>query len=191
MKVNFCRQCGQPMAIAVPVGEHEYRHVCNGAGGCSYVDYFNPKMVVGAIVQHEGKILLCRRAIEPCKGLWTVPAGYMEIGESSAEGAMRETFEEANASVRIEAPYAHWDIPAIGQAYILYRATLAPPLHLRLRHRIAFSSISISLRLFLEDLRAGEFRVHHGVIDKQVGAPANDPSTFTLRQHQTFTMSKR
>lgn len=54
------RQCGKPMEIAVPVGEHEYRHVCNSAAGCSYVDYFNPKMVVGAIVQHEGKILLCR-----------------------------------------------------------------------------------------------------------------------------------
>ncbi|DBA71055.1 TPA: hypothetical protein ACH3X2_011478 [Trebouxia sp. C0005] len=76
--------------------------------------------VVGCIVEHEGKILLCKRGIEPCKGKWTLPAGYMELKESSAEGAARETWEEANCQVEILAPYSHFDIPIIGQAYILF-----------------------------------------------------------------------
>lgn len=84
-------------------------------------------MVVGAIVEHEGKILLCRRGIQPQRGLWTVPAGFLELGESTAAGAARETMEEAAAAVDILAPYVHFDIVGIGQAYLLFRAKLAAP----------------------------------------------------------------
>ncbi|BDA50853.1 probable phosphatase NudJ at N-terminal half [Coccomyxa sp. Obi] len=193
---NFCRKCGGPIVMRVPPGETELRNVCSK---CSYVDYYNPKLVVGCIVEHEGRLLLCRRAIEPCKGLWTVPAGFLEMGESSAAGAARETWEEANARVEILAPYAHWDIPVIGQAYILFRARLAPPfefgsgtesLETRLFpphevpfEKIAFSSVATALRFYVSDLEAGCFHVHHGVIEKAKGSAPNDPGTFVLKDH--------
>ena len=80
------------------------------------MDYQNPKLVVGAIVEHEGKVLLCRRGIEPQRGKWTVPAGFMEMGETTAQGAARETMEEAAAAVDIQSPFVHFDIPGISQA---------------------------------------------------------------------------
>ena len=81
LKVYFCKQCGAGMELAVPPGEEQLRHVCSS---CSFVDYHNPKMVVGCLVEHQGQVLLCRRALEPCSGLWTLPAGFMELGESCA-----------------------------------------------------------------------------------------------------------
>ena len=86
-----------------------------------YLPPHDYSQVVGCIVEHEGRILLCRRAIEPCRNKWTLPAGFMEMGESAAEGAARETFEEANARVHSLMPFSHLDIPVIGQAYILFR----------------------------------------------------------------------
>eukprot|EP00884_Botryococcus_braunii_P011226 jgi/Botrbrau1/20103/Bobra.0173s0007.1 len=196
LKSNFCKQCGGSIALAIPEGEKEWRHVCDK---CGFVDYMNPKMVVGCIVEHEGQVLLCRRAIEPCRGKWTVPAGYMELNESSMEGACRETWEEAQAHVEVLAPYAHFDIPLIGQSYILFRARLLPPftfgsgpesLETVLMKpedipfdQIAFSSVSIALRYYLDDMASGRFHVHHGVIEKQPGSLPNDPSTFKLRNH--------
>uniref|UniRef100_A0A7S0YTF8 Nudix hydrolase domain-containing protein n=1 Tax=Polytomella parva TaxID=51329 RepID=A0A7S0YTF8_9CHLO len=176
---KFCRVCGSGMKILKPSGDKEWRHVCSS---CGFVDYFNPKMVVGCIVEHEGKILLCRRAIEPSYGLWTVPAGYMELNESTAEGAARETFEESTARVQHVSPYAHWDIPAIGQSYILFRARLAHPfthapgvesLETRLFSPeeipfplLAFNTVTESLRLYIDDMESGRFRMHYGVIRK-------------------------
>lgn len=196
MKSHFCRLCGSRMEYKIPSRESEPRCVCTS---CAYVDYFNPKMVVGCIVEHEGKILLCRRGIEPCKGLWTIPAGFMEMNESSAAGAVRETREEALATVEVTAPYAHLDIPIIGQAYILFRAKLLSPytfspgpesLETALFlpddipfQEIAFSSISIALRYYVDDMQKGRFHVHHGVIDKIPGSQPNDPKSFVLRDH--------
>ncbi|KAG1673768.1 hypothetical protein FOA52_002337 [Chlamydomonas sp. UWO 241] len=111
--------CGSPMTLSTTGdtqgSKPDWRHICSSPAGCGYIDYLNPKIVVGCIVEHNGKILLARRGIEPCKGKWTVPAGFMELNESTAEGATRETMEEANAHVHLGAPYVHWDIPAIGQ----------------------------------------------------------------------------
>ncbi|WIA09455.1 hypothetical protein OEZ86_012036 [Tetradesmus obliquus] len=196
LQSKFCRMCGGSMAIIQPEGDKEWRHVCNS---CGYIDYFNPRMVVGCVVEHEGKILLCKRAIEPCRGLWTIPAGFMEIGESSAAGAERETYEEAHARVQVLSQYAHWDIPVIGQAYILFRAKLASPftfssgpesLEVALFDpasipfdQIAFSSISITLRHYLQDMASGQWHLHHGVIDKVPGAAPNDPASFQLKDH--------
>ncbi|KAL3155402.1 hypothetical protein ABBQ38_010959 [Trebouxia sp. C0009 RCD-2024] len=195
-KDQFCRMCGTKMQLAIPKGEAAWRHVCSS---CGYIDYFNPKMVVGCIVEHEGKILLCKRAIEPCKGKWTLPAGYMELKESSAEGAARETWEEANCQVEILAPYSHFDIPMIGQAYILFRAKLVAPytfspgeetLQTVLFHpneipfdQIAFSSISLALQHYVEDMKRGQYRVHHGVVSKQPGSGPNEIGRFELQDH--------
>jgi len=204
LKSNFCRMCGSKMIGRKPEGEREWRHVCSNSN-CGYIDYFNPRMVVGCIVEHHGKILLARRAIEPCRGKWTVPAGYMELHESTAEGAARETREEVNAEVQVLAPYCHWDIPMIGQAYILFRAQLAHPytfspgsesLETALfdpkdipYDSLAFSSVALSLKYYLEDAASGKWRMHHGVIDKQPGSGPNDPGTFYLRDHMSVLTS--
>lgn len=108
----------------VPDGDSIERRVC---GHCGFVDYQNPKIVVGAVVRHEGKILMCRRAIEPRSGFWTIPAGYMELGETPEAGAAREALEEACASIRIESLLAIYSVPRISQVQLIYRATLADP----------------------------------------------------------------
>ena len=89
---------------------------------CGHVIYENPKIIVGAVVVHDGRVLLCRRAIEPRQGFWTLPAGYLELGETSAEGAIRETFEEAGARITLDGILAIYDISRIGQVQIIYRA---------------------------------------------------------------------
>ncbi|WPL16005.1 NADH pyrophosphatase [Thiorhodovibrio winogradskyi] len=119
--MKFCSECGAPVAVRVPQGDHRPRHVCKA---CGTVHYQNPKVVVGCIAQWEDKILLCKRAIEPRRGFWTLPAGFMENGESAREGAARETLEEANARVDIGPLYSLFNLPHIGQLYLLFRARL-------------------------------------------------------------------
>lgn len=94
---------------------------------CGHVVYENPKIIVGAVVVHEGRVLLCRRAIEPRQGFWTLPAGYLELGETSAEGAIRETFEEAGAHITLDGILAIYDISRVGQVQIIYRARFTDP----------------------------------------------------------------
>ena len=108
----------------VPVGDEVSRQICDH---CSHVVYENPKIVVGSVVLHSGKVLLCRRAIEPRKGYWTVPAGYMELGETPEEGAMREAREEANASLKLGGLLAIYTIKHLNQVQMIYRATLKSP----------------------------------------------------------------
>lgn len=184
------------MELIVPEGDSRPRSVCT-APACRYTDYYNPRMVVGAIVEHEGKILLCRRGINPQRGLWTVPAGFLEVGESTAVGAARETMEEAGAAIEILAPYVHYDIVGIGQAYLLFRAKLAPPFsftaiapetldaalfeaHEIPFNELAFSSVSIALKSYLEDRERGQFHFRHGTIVKQPGSGPNEAGTFEL-----------
>lgn len=108
----------------VPAGDSLPRNICDH---CGFIDYVNPKIVVGSVVAHEGRILLCRRAIEPRRGFWTLPAGFMEQGEAVEEGAMREAREEANAEIRIRDLLAIYSIPRIAQVQIMYRAELLSP----------------------------------------------------------------
>jgi ADP-ribose pyrophosphatase YjhB (NUDIX family) len=108
----------------VPEGDNRERQVC---GDCGWIHYVNPKIVVGAVITHGDQILLCRRAIEPRHGFWTIPAGYMEERETSEAGAMREAQEEACAEIRINALLAVYNIPRISQVQLIYRATLASP----------------------------------------------------------------
>jgi ADP-ribose/FAD diphosphatase len=160
------------------------------------IHYQNPKMIVGCIIEHHGRVLLCKRAIEPRRGYWTVPAGFLELGESAMAGALRETREEACARVRIIAPYAHFDVPHIGQAYIIYRASLldldfAPgteSLEVKLVglseipwSEIAFPVVRHSLELLSEDLDKGAFRSHQGALVREEGR-------YVLRDHLAVTL---
>lgn len=109
---------------AVPQGDERERLVCVD---CGFINYENPKIVVGSVVHHGDKILLCRRAINPRKGFWTLPAGFMEQHETAPAGAMREAFEEAQARIEIDALLAVYSIPRLSQVQLIYRARLADP----------------------------------------------------------------
>jgi ADP-ribose pyrophosphatase YjhB (NUDIX family) len=113
-----------PSVERVPEGDNRPRLVCPD---CGYIAYSNPKIVVGAVCTWGERVLLCRRAIAPAKGLWTIPAGFMELGETSAEGAVREVWEEACARVRVEALVGIYEIPHISQVNIIYHAPMIGP----------------------------------------------------------------
>lgn len=120
--MKYCPECGAPVELRLPQDDHRERHVCTV---CNTIHYHNPKLIVGAIPEWEdGRILLCRRAIEPRHGLWTLPAGFMENGETTAEAAARETLEEANARVQIGELYSMYNLSYISQVQLLYRAKL-------------------------------------------------------------------
>lgn len=119
--MNYCSECGQPVRLEVPNDDNRERSVC---GSCGVVHYVNPKVVVGCVPEKDGKILLCKRAIEPRYGYWTVPAGFMELDESTAQGAARETLEEACAEVRIGHLFAVVDVVDAGQVHMFYTAKL-------------------------------------------------------------------
>lgn len=139
--MNFCSNCGQQLTYLTPPGDDRSRYYCEA---CGTVHYQNPTMVVGCIPEWDGKILLCRRAIEPRYGTWTLPAGYLENGETVAEGAVRETYEEARAKVEKLAPYALYNICYVNQIYLMFRARLQDT-------RFKPGSESLDVRLFAED----------------------------------------
>ncbi|GAA5183706.1 NUDIX hydrolase [Niveibacterium umoris] len=178
--MNFCSNCGATVVLRIPTGDTLPRHVCDA---CGTIHYSNPKMVVGAIPEWEDKILLCRRAIEPRHGKWTLPAGFMENHETTAEAAARETAEEACARIAVGDMYSLINVSHISQVHILYRARLLDldfrpgeeSLETRLFteaeipwDELAFRSVALTLRLYYEDRRAGSFRFH--VAD--IAAPA-------------------
>jgi ADP-ribose pyrophosphatase YjhB (NUDIX family) len=176
--MKFCSNCGAAVALRVPPGDTLPRHVCDA---CGTIHYQNPRMVVGCIVEWEGRVLLCKRAIEPRYGTWTVPAGYMENGETLVSGALRETLEEANARVEIGQLYAVYSIPHVSQVYILFRARLldaavkagAETLEVRLCteqevpwDEIAFATVKNALLHYFADRKAGTFGFHMGTIER-------------------------
>jgi ADP-ribose pyrophosphatase YjhB (NUDIX family) len=133
--------------LRTPDGDGRERKTCDH---CGYVAYENPKIVVGSVVRHDGRILLCRRAIEPRLGFWTIPAGYMELNETPEEGARREAFEEANAHLRIERLLAVYSVPRISQVQMIFRATLDRP-------EFSAGSESLEVKLFRpEEIPWGE-----------------------------------
>ena len=119
--MKFCSQCAAPVSLRIPQGDNRERHVCDL---CGQIHYQNPKIVAGCIPEWEGRILLCRPAIEPRHGLWTIPAGFMENGETIEQAATRETLEEACAQVEISGLYAVCNIPHVSQVYMIFRAGL-------------------------------------------------------------------
>lgn len=124
--MNYCSHCAEPVGFRVPEGDSLPRHVCDA---CGTIHYINPKIIVGCLAEWQGHILLCKRAIEPRYGLWTLPAGFMEREETAAEGAARETLEEAEAQVRDLSLYAVLDVPQISQLYLIYRGQLVGGAH--------------------------------------------------------------
>ena len=119
--MNFCSHCGSAVDLQIPEGDHLPRHIC---GECGVIHYQNPKVVAGCISEWQGRILLCRRAIEPRYDLWTIPAGFMENGETLEQAAKRETDEEACAKVEIEGLYALYNLPHVNQVYVFFRGQL-------------------------------------------------------------------
>lgn len=168
--MKFCANCGAPVALSLPQDDHRERHVCTV---CGTIHYQNPKLIVGAIPEWEdGRILLCRRAIEPRSGLWTLPAGFMENGETTAQAAARETLEEANARIDVLDLYAMYNLPYIDQVQLLYRATLldldfspgVESLEVQLFAEdeipwdtLAFRPIRYTLEHYFADRRRGQF----------------------------------
>lgn len=108
----------------VPAGDDRERLVCRD---CGYVQYENPKVVVGSVCDWEGRILLCRRAIPPRRGFWTLPAGYLELHETTADGALREAWEEARAKIDLDSVLAVYTITRLSQVQVIYRARLLSP----------------------------------------------------------------
>ncbi|MDX9698881.1 MAG: NUDIX hydrolase [Rhodocyclaceae bacterium] len=170
--MNFCSQCGAGVMLRVPPGDSLPRHVCNA---CGTIHYLNPKLVVGAIAEWGDRVLLCRRAIEPRSGYWTLPAGFMENAETTAQAAARETLEEACARIEVGPMFTLINVPHISQVHIIYRARLLDlafspgeeSLEVALFSEadipwqdIAFRTISMSLRHFFEDRRRGQFGFH-------------------------------
>jgi ADP-ribose pyrophosphatase YjhB (NUDIX family) len=116
--------CAGPSVRTIPEGDDRPRLTCPD---CGFVVYENPKIVVGAVCSWEGRLLLCRRAIEPSKGLWTLPAGYLELNESTEQGILREAWEEARARIALDGLLAVYNIPRISQVQLIYRARLLSP----------------------------------------------------------------
>ena len=167
--MKFCSECGSTVITAVPAGDNRLRHVCTV---CGTIHYQNPKIVTGCIPVWEDQVLLCRRAIEPRRGLWTLPAGFMENEESAQEGAARETLEEANARVQVEQLYTTFNLPLISQVYLLFRGQLEDldfsPGHESLEvalfgegdipwDELAFPVVRETLKLFFLDRQSGRF----------------------------------
>jgi ADP-ribose pyrophosphatase YjhB (NUDIX family) len=121
MDIKFCTACGSPTHMKIPPDDDHMRAVCTG---CAQIHYTNPKMVVGTLPEWEGKVLLCKRNIEPQKGKWTLPAGYLEDNESVGEGAARETREETMAEVKLITPYRMFNIVFVKQIYFMFLAQL-------------------------------------------------------------------
>lgn len=201
-EVRYCSQCGSAeLVLQIPEGDNRARHQCQR---CHTVFYENPKMVVGCIVESPQGVLLCRRAIEPRHGFWTVPGGFLELDESAAEGALRETYEEAQARVRLLRPFAHFDIPHIGQAYILFLAELGAsafgpgeesletrlfPLDALPWEDLAFSVVRFALACYVEDAREGVARHHHAVVHRAAGHPPYTPEAYSLRDHMKTVLA--
>ncbi len=119
--MKFCSACGQSVISAIPAGDNRERYVCPG---CGTIHYQNPRIVAGCVPDYQGKILLCRRAIEPRRGYWTVPAGFMELGETTAAAAARETLEEAETQVEVGALIAVVDVVQAQQVHIFFAGSL-------------------------------------------------------------------
>jgi ADP-ribose pyrophosphatase YjhB (NUDIX family) len=182
--MKFCPDCAAPVQLAIPPGDHLPRFVCTACGNIHYV---NPRLVVGCVPEHEERILLCRRAIEPRRGYWTVPAGFMENGETLQQAAARESHEEALAEVTIGSLLAVVHVLHAEQVHVFFRARLpaarfaagAESLEVALLapqdipwDDIAFRSTDFALRRYLEDKAAGTEPYHFHTIDQR---PRREP----------------
>lgn len=164
------------MAHCIPTGDSRLRAVCSQ---CQHIQYQNPRLIVGCIAEFQEKILLCRRAIEPRHGFWTLPAGFMENGETAGAGAARESLEEACAEISIDGPFALISIAHIDQVHLFYRGRLhtgkyaagAESIEVALFavadipwQELAFTSVRYCLECYLEDRERGHFTFHETIL---------------------------
>lgn len=169
--MKYCSDCGSEVSLKVPEGDSRERHVCDD---CGSIHYINPRIIAGTLPVYKNKILLCRRAIEPRKGFWTLPAGFMENGETTEQAAARETIEEAEAKVDIHGLYTIFNLPHISQVYMFFRADLVngeygvgeESLETELFNEsdipwkeLAFPTIYRTLKLYFEDRKQNAFPV--------------------------------
>jgi ADP-ribose pyrophosphatase YjhB (NUDIX family) len=170
--MKFCSACAQPVSLRTPDGDHLPRYICDA---CGVIHYENPRLVVGCVPEYHGKILLCRRAIEPRRDFWTLPAGFMENGESMQAAAARESMEEALAKVEIGSLLAIVHVLQAHQVHVMFRARLLDPnvgigpesLEVGLFDEqdipwaeMAFRSVEFALRRYLDDRRTGREDLH-------------------------------
>lgn len=180
--MNYCSQCGARVNLRIPSGDNLPRYTCDT---CEVIHYQNPKIVVGCIPEWDNHILLCRRAIEPRYGLWTLPAGFMENGETTTQAAARETHEEANAQVEIGKLFSLYSLPHINQVYIIFRARLLNPdyspgvesLETQLFseadipwENLAFTVVRRTLENYFDDRRHGYGRMYLGDVTQPLNA---------------------
>ena len=170
--IKHCKVCGSPVEYQVPADDNRDRAVCNA---CGTIHYENPLNVVGTVPTWEDQVLLCRRNIEPRRGLWTLPAGFMELGETTADGALRETIEEAGAKVEMGGLFSVLNVVRVGQVHLFYLAALQDTrfdpgpetieAQLFREHEIpweelAFRTTRETLLRYFEDRKRGQFGVH-------------------------------
>ena len=175
--MKYCSACGSPTRLRVPDDDNRERHVCES---CDLIHYSNPNVIAGCLPLWGDQVLLCRRAIEPRKGYWTLPAGFLENGESVAAGAARETWEEAEAKIDASALYTVFSLPYISQIHMFYRANLvdgqfaAGPESLEVAlfneqdipwDELAFPVVTDTLKHYFADRKTGDFPVHEAEID--------------------------
>ena len=171
-RIQHCRVCGQRTVYQVPADDNRERATCTA---CGEIHYENPLNVVGTVPYWGDQVLLCKRNIEPRKGKWTLPAGFMELGETTEQGAMRETVEEAGARVELQGLYTLLNVARVGQLHLFYRARLldtdfAPgPETIEAQlfseaeipwDELAFRTVRETLRHFFEDRRQGQYGLH-------------------------------
>ena len=169
--MKYCSQCGESVSHRIPAGDHLPRFICDT---CDTIHYQNPRVITGCLPFFEEKILLCRRSIEPREGYWTLPAGFLENGETTAQGALRETQEEANADAEVIELYTLFSLPHISQIYMFYRAQLnnldfSPgveshetrlftQLEIPWDH-LAFPVVTETLKYYFDDFKRGDFPI--------------------------------
>jgi len=173
----FCSQCGNPLTRLVPPDDNRERDVCNH---CGAVHYRNPLIVVGTVPIWNDQILLCRRAIEPRYDTWTLPAGFMELSETTSQGALRETDEEAGADIRLGNLFTVLDVPRVNQVHMYFLATVTSerlnpgPESLEARFfnldeipwdELSFRTVSHTLKAYLQDRASGVFTTHYHSIE--------------------------
>lgn len=169
--MKFCSECGSQVSVKIPEGDNRERHVCTD---CGVIHYINPRIIAGTLPVYEGKVLLCRRAIEPRRGYWTLPAGFMENGETTAQAAARETIEEAEAEVDLHGLYTVFNLPHISQVYMFFRGEViegkygvgVESLETQLFeeqdipwNELAFPTIYRTLKLYFEDRKTEQYPV--------------------------------
>lgn len=190
--MKFCCYCATELVYDIPDDDNRHRFICKR---CDVVHYQNPKVVAGCLPIWEDKVLLCKRAIEPRYAYWTLPAGFMECGETSLEAAMRETHEEANARVEVESLFTVFNLPHVDQIYMMFKSRLldldfspgTESLEVALYDEasipwedLAFRTIKETLRLYFEDRKNGAYRQHTGDITRIDGVYSFKPGPSEL-----------